>query len=293
MNNLNPPLSYKNWLLQKGYSPSTIHAYWTTQKKLSYWLEQRALNFDFQGILAFFGHCQKEGIKPSTLIQYHARIQRYSAYLIATQQIQQCPIQNWKISYNSYGLSPNTTFLSASQMDDLYQLYMGYQRAKAQHKILLGLTIYQAMHGQEIHHLKARHIWIDKGKILLPGYAQLNPRTLPLQATQIIQLHGLLQARKPNELLLQYSSQVAIHKARWHIKERLKNLCLKAKKAIPLQHLQQLRASRIALWVKSQDLRIAQHQAGHKRIHSTEKYVQQDLTALQNGVQKYHPLQNL
>ena len=101
-----------------------------------------------------------------------------------------------------------------------------------------------------------------------------------------------MAALTPRPNAKKYSSKVAVHKVRWYIKERLKTLCAEKKLNIPVKHLQQLRASRIALWVNSEDLRIAQYKAGHKRIHSTEKYIQQDLTKLKNEIEKYHPLQN-
>ena len=286
-------ISYEKWLQQKGYRPTTIKSYYKSQTQLTRWLQKESLAFDAKGILAFLAACEKQGMKQGSLVQYHLRICRYSEYLVETGKLGKAPIQNWKMVYKSRHSSDCYLLLNASHLEQLYGLYRAYPKAKLQAEVLLGLTIFQAIHNQEIYQLKAKHLLLDQGKIELPGYGgKQNPRILALQAIQILALHHLVQIRQPNELLLQYSNKWAAHKMRWNIKERLKKLCTDAKINIPLKHLQQLRASRIALWVNSEDLRIAQYKAGHKRIHSTEKYIQQDLTKLKSEIEKYHPLQN-
>ena len=55
-------------------------------------------------------------------------------------------------------------------------------------------------------------------------------------------------------------------------------------------NLEQLRQSRITIWVKQEGLRKAQYLAGHKYVSSTERYQQIDLEELQKEIEKHHPL---
>jgi site-specific recombinase XerD len=54
-------------------------------------------------------------------------------------------------------------------------------------------------------------------------------------------------------------------------------------------NFQQVRASVITYWIKTQGLRKAQHMAGHSCISTTEKYVSNDLEDLTNDINKLHP----
>ena len=52
----------------------------------------------------------------------------------------------------------------------------------------------------------------------------------------------------------------------------------------------QLRQSRLTLWIRQYGLRQAQYMAGFKRVGNVERYRQQDTEDLREYVRKYHPL---
>ncbi|MFH1076634.1 MAG: integrase, partial [Pseudomonadota bacterium] len=52
---------------------------------------------------------------------------------------------------------------------------------------------------------------------------------------------------------------------------------------------QQIRQSRLSIWVKQYDLRQAQYLAGHKYVSSTERYQSTNLEDLQKELEKHHP----
>ena len=54
--------------------------------------------------------------------------------------------------------------------------------------------------------------------------------------------------------------------------------------------LQQLRASVITAWLKTHNLREAQHMAGHRYVSSTEAYLINDLEGLAEDVARFHPI---
>jgi len=51
----------------------------------------------------------------------------------------------------------------------------------------------------------------------------------------------------------------------------------------------QVRASVIAGWLKTNNIRQVQYMAGHKSIRSTESYRRQDLTGLTRQLELFHP----
>ena len=54
--------------------------------------------------------------------------------------------------------------------------------------------------------------------------------------------------------------------------------------------LQQLRASVITHWIKTLNLREAQHRAGHRYVSSTEAYLINDLGGLAEDAARFHPI---
>jgi integrase/recombinase XerD len=60
-----------------------------------------------------------------------------------------------------------------------------------------------------------------------------------------------------------------------------------------IQNAHQIRASVIANWLKSNNLRQVQYMAGHKYVSSTERYQLGNLEKLQEQLEKYHPLSRI
>ncbi|MBS4013938.1 MAG: integrase [Bacteroidetes bacterium] len=52
----------------------------------------------------------------------------------------------------------------------------------------------------------------------------------------------------------------------------------------------QIRLSVISNWLKTHNLRQVQYMAGHKYVSSTERYQENDVSSLQNKLEKCHPL---
>ena len=54
--------------------------------------------------------------------------------------------------------------------------------------------------------------------------------------------------------------------------------------------LKDIRASRIVIWLQNYDLRQVQYMCGHKYVSSTEKYKVNDVSSLQDQLERFHPL---
>jgi len=105
---------------------------------------------------------------------------------------------------------------------------------------------------------------------------------LTLTAKQLATLPDYLNTR-PEGLLFSTSTG---GNPRWVINPLFYQL--KKKGLINLVH--QIRASVIAGWVKTHDLRQAQYLAGHKYVSSTERYLKADPDKLKKAVLSTHPL---
>jgi integrase/recombinase XerD len=162
-------------------------------------------------------------------------------------------------------------------------------------KILLSLTIYQALEKQEIYNLKLSDVNLEKGTIYIASGKHLkNSRTLKLEAHQIIPLHTYItNHREENEELEQLFLPQC--KAKNRLSKQLTQLHkillfqLKEEELI-YQSLKQLRQSRIVIWIKQYGLRQAQYLSGHKGITSIERYKGQDIEDLSKQIEKLHPL---
>ena len=69
----------------------------------------------------------------------------------------------------------------------------------------------------------------------------------------------------------------------------MKKELAKQKEKIAYRNFAQIRASRIALWIKQKGILEAQYLAGHHSLASTQKYQVQDLQQLRSALQSIHP----
>ena len=168
--------------------------------------------------------------------------------------------------------------------------------------------IYQGVTTDELKQLEPDHLKLKEGKIYIPGNRRRNSRKLELKPFQILELQEYLThtrekifseitdsrpARKPdriNKTQLKNQLFISINGS-----ENIKNSLLHMFKAIQklnpkILHPKQIRASAITHWLKNYNLRQVQYMAGHKYVSSTEKYQANNMSSLQNKLEKCHPL---
>jgi integrase/recombinase XerD len=174
---------------------------------------------------------------------------------------------------------------------------------------MIGLFVYQALTRQEIEKLEINHVKLTAGKIEIPGGRHSNPRTLNLEAIQILDLQEYITITRPtimkgqgiygtgrkpehiNQEKAQYQLFISMHGS-----EMMKNSILHLFRALKTTHPklttpQQVRQSVISLWLKTKNLRTAQYMAGHRHVSSTERYQVGQLNDLLEALNQYHPLQ--
>ena len=172
-------------------------------------------------------------------------------------------------------------------------------------KLVLGLIIYQALELRDIFLLEKSHLKLPEGKIYIPGRHNRETRNLNLQASQIMPLHQYLTETRSyfeqhysfNLKPAQLSEKLFIHQCDnlERLTTQLKFLIKKVrsqaeKEGIKVKNLQQLRQTRLTIWVKDHGLRKAQYMAGFKSISGIERYKTQHLEDLQKQLENFHPL---
>ena len=199
--------------------------------------------------------------------------------------------------------------------EKLLKLYEKYEvenvasdRSK-RNKVMLGILIYQAVTTGSLQQLQVKNVNLEKGEIYIPSYRNTNSRTLKLETTQLLDLQNYLQiirprmilnigakrgGRKPEVIKMELLKERLFfsENGSTSIKNSLQHLFKNIKKLDPkIKSGKVIRATVLAEWLKTKDLRIVQYMAGHKWVSSTEKYNEKNLQSLQEALNKHHPLQ--
>jgi site-specific recombinase XerD len=164
---------------------------------------------------------------------------------------------------------------------------------------ILSLLIYQGLKTGDINKMFLEDIDLTKATIKIKGSKKSNPRTLPLKATQIGLLIHYLNEIRP--LFFNYCTETDklffALPASGKKSTNSQNLMYvfkpltKQVKTIDRHFLnfQQVRASVITAWLKTEGLRKAQHLAGHRNINSTEEYLPNQIEGLTEDISKFNP----
>lgn len=163
-----------------------------------------------------------------------------------------------------------------------------YQLLTKRNQIIMGLLVNQALKTGEIIQLKTSDIFLEKAQINITGTSQTNNRILPLKAEQILLFYTYLEHRNhlSNYFLLNKLNSPITGEDINYLISTYQNQFTKKLTSITI------RQSVITnLLAKGNDLRKVQEFCGHKYLDTTEKYKQTGIKALQNAIEKHHPIQ--
>jgi len=159
---------------------------------------------------------------------------------------------------------------------------------------MLGLMIYQGLRREELELLQDHHLRLREGKIEVPRTGRRAKRTLKLDGHQIADLQEYLlstrlllvkkSAKQTEQLFLSTGESQSISSIVNGLMRQLR------KENHFFINGEQLRQSRIGLWIRQYDLRQVQYMAGHKYVSSTERYSKTHLEDLQKELSKHHPM---
>lgn len=257
------------------------------------WLTQRNLDIKevtYNDLLNYIGHLQVSGSSKHRINESLRNIRLYYDYL--------------QIPNIAYGVKirgekhESLPLFSNEELEMIYQRFetkskKGYWRYSD--KIILGLIVYQCLDTRDIFRIELTDLDLNKGTIYIPeGIKRKASRTLKLESHQIIPLHDYIQNHREKDTTDKlFSPQcTCLGRLQGQLKDLFKQVKAQAREMnLEVVRFNQIRQSRITLWIKQHGLRKTQYMGGFRRVDNVERYRQQDTEDLSQYVRKYHPLQ--
>ena len=312
--------TFNDYLLSKGHSSASVEA---ERRQLGYfmtWCDQEDMEPEeagYRDLLAYVAHMRKSGtIKPITMQKYMGTLRHFFTWQIKNGKREDNPARDIDIQdiqrkqlhvilnrqeleriYKDYGAGQDVIASGAKQQNWAKTSALATKRNKA----ILGLLVFQGLNSHELQALTLKSLELRAGKVHVEGGRRHNARSLTLEAAQVLDLMEYLPDRQAGTLgvrgeLLKLSGKnsealfVSVG-AGQRLNNTLNKLLAQITKLEPkVKTLQQLRASVITSWLKTHNLREAQHKAGHRYVSSTEAYLINDLEGLAEDVARFHPI---
>ncbi len=258
---------------------------------------QKLENLDSQQLLKII-EIQKKQYEIQTLNNQLKTLEQYFDYLIKIKKREDHPIKGFRIKTKPKALI--ISYLTQEELENIYenQTTKGhygkqFDTYKERDKAMIGLMVYQALGTGSLTQLKTEDLDLENGKIKVPPTTdfKLNERILNLEPNQIMFLHSYLTETRPKLLQLIKTEQNTDKLFPTAKKTRFNRLIQSIKKRNNLKDFNQIRYSRINLWLKQYNIREVQYKAGYKSLASIEKFNQSDLETLKQAIDKYHPMQ--
>ena len=290
------------YLLEKGFNHASIYTmskcierfenYLTTQKIKP---EQCTYN-DLTGYIQFLA---KKGLIQRSIQQNMGVLKHYFNYLKSENEEIVNPVQHLDIK----GVEKEKIhdIIPLEVLEFMLENYPTQQHllekiplTATQHrnKLILSLFIHQGLTTTDLKELRIENVELRKGCINVPESRKINPRILPLNPNQILDLQEYIMIHR--EALLLESKEdtdkliVSNNGGKHGVQNTLAYLQKDVKKLVPtLQDFKQIRASKIQRWLSEYGLRKTQYLAGHRFVSSTERYQKNDIEELQNELEKY------
>jgi integrase/recombinase XerD len=301
--------NFKQWLKEKyHYVSKTVTARAKAAAEYEQWLidhDHTLQRSSYAQVLDYIGHLREQGSSSTKVRQLLWGIKQYYQFHEIDNPVTSVMIRNTG--------KKATHFLSDTELQHVYENFTS-QKGKSHpgyyyhsDKLILSLILYQALDIQDVYRLEISHIHLEKGTIYIKGSARQQSRILPLEANQIVPLQKyiletrskLLQQKNTTWFISCGESEAklfvptCLHYIRLKLQWKKLNKKVKTQsKAIGMEiiNLQQLRSSRLAVWVKQHGLREAQYKAGFNTISGIERYAKESTEDLQKQLEQFHPL---
>lgn len=286
--------------LQKKYSKSTYKSNLYNIKKFTEFYPNGAKNADYQTILRYIEHIRKNyDLHPKTLRHRLYAVKIYFNYLLETGQRNDHPCSELYLKDKIDRQIQVDNLYSAESLEKFVETKPKHksQAIENRNKIILGLLIYQALTIKEIAELTTENINLERCEITIKGNQEITskspqPRTLPLNAKQMLIIHNYLEKDRPKLIKQIDENQLIVGKNGEKINgssisQMINENRPKSEKIQPMKIRQSVIAN---LLKKENDTRIVQVFSGHRRTSTTIQYKQTELEMLQNAINTYHPI---
>jgi site-specific recombinase XerD len=285
-------MNIRNYL-EENLHPSTAKNYLYEINKFRL-LNRKTEDYNYQDVMEYVEELRKS-YPPNTINRIVSALKKYYDYLQETEQRSDNPARSIKLRDAKDNPIQLQDLFSEKELQKLLEPRIErYPFLTKKNQIIMSLLVYQALKSGEIIQLKTNDINLEKATIQITGTGITNSRILPLKANQILLLYEFINQDRnklktvrndENALLLgKLGTPIQVDDISYLIstyqKEFAKNLTTIT-----------IRQSVITnLLNKGNDLRMVQEFAGHKHLDTTEKYRQTGIKALQNAIDKHHPI---
>ena len=294
-------MKYQEYLTKQKYSPSSIKGYILQSEKFIQWLTKQGYtlqHFDYKQALHYVAYLQDRHSNIKTINHKIIAVKHYFEYLIDRSRSAENPFTTIIIKGEKKNKMRNN-LLTADELEDLYYSYTTDDDprsnrilANKRNKIIVGFLVYQGLSTSDIKRLQLEHVKLNQGKIYIPKGRLGNRRELHLKPWQIMELMEYINEIRPQLLLRKQQTSEMLFASNKRLSDTIGWILKKLKRINhKVENTHQLRASVIVHWLSKYNLRKVQIMAGHKRISTTEKYLQEDLKQLQEIINLHHPLQ--
>lgn len=292
-------MNFKDYLEKERFTRSSIKTYSFQAKKFNEWMEKEGhsyVNFGYRTAMRYVDYLQQCHDNIRTINGKIAGTRQYFNYLMELGEASENPFAEILVKGDKTKKMLNN-ILTSDELEDLYYSYPMTKRprpntqlADKRNKVMLGLMVYQGLSTTDMKRLRPEHAEPQKGKIYVPSGRIGGRRELALKPWQVMELMEYLNETWP-ELARRKNTEELFPVSNGRLTDTVAQIIKKLK---PMNHkvknIHQIRASVIVHWLTKHNLREVQIMAGHRRISTTERYVQEDLKQLQQLINTYHPL---
>ena len=306
-----------SYLESKGLAKPTQNEYVSNTKLFFNWAKMEDIQVTKPDILRYLEHLKNKGLQNITRQNHIISLNHYFTFLYQNEQITENPCLLLKIrgKYKKRLHKIYTPEELDGIFDAYYQLFVRvYDDSRHRHEgqkqyaalgrqrnaLILSILLYQGTGTNELNSIELDDLDLIKATIRIRGGNRLKERILPLKASQIGLIMHYLQNTRPQILRYQTAESdklflplpaIGKKKTSGDTLISIFATLTPAIKSIDKQFMnfQQVRASVITFWIKTQGLRKAQYMAGHSAINTTEKYVINNIDDLTNDINKLHP----
>ena len=286
---------FESYLRDQGLRPATARRYRQRLRSFTAFLGQEGLTaaeVDYRDVLLYLAE-RREQVEPSTLRHDLVAVRYFMASLVAQGHRPSNPAAQVKLQGETSRLPHD--LLTEEQLDQIYEQAPTGTPSQQRNRVIVGLLVYQGLTTGEIERLHLQDVELDKGRLHVHPSAKSAGRVLPLDGGQVLAFYRYVQETRP-ALLAERGQAV---EARLFVSTRggraLKNTLTELVQGLRRRHgfvksARQLRASRIVLWLRHENLRQVQYWAGHHSVQSTQRYREADVEALLDALRQVHRL---
>jgi len=285
---------FKHYFEKRGYKPRTIRGYTNSLKQFFRWCEDNCINPEVATIEELYdyqSYTREQGLAVATIRERTIILKHYYRCIKRPEN----PALLLRAERQEKKLPKG--MLDEEMLVELYLGILPKTHIQKRNKCMLGLILFQGLKRADLSQLKPEHINEDQSRIYVPETNKTNARYIPLKAIQREDLRHyiytlrsqlIIEARKESDYL--FFSQ-GTGKG---LNNSLGLMFRALKKQYPnLGSLQQLRESKITLWVKEFGIRKTQYLSGIRYASSVLRYKAIDNDKLKHKIALIHPMERM